>query len=495
MISDHVLEHLAGVFGGDQAPPTRRAPDPDSWDSAVETEVGVHLDPIGGRFRVLRSLGTGGMGAVYLAKDLETGAEVAVKVPHILSAFVDRRFELEVDALATVMGPAMLGLVARGSAEEPWLAMEVVRGESLARVLAERGALGREAAVAVARRLAAALAIIHLAGWVHRDIKPGNVVLTDEGGVRLVDFGLARTVDGPGAGTQTGQIVGTLRYLAPEQFGPKRVVDPGTDVFALGCVLFECATGRHAWDRNLSDVISGKWAPERHPALDLANAGLDDKLARVIEQLTATDPARRASDGLAALQLLVGLDPGAAKILEAAEGTGAAVRDAVACALRKPVVIESDAAEAAARVAAAAALLVAEIAAPASALIARCDAARDVAEQLHLSLQLERALHITGHRAAAATLAGQALPQDRTEEPSLVLVITNAEREDAALVTRVIELARCGLARVILTSPGLALSHDLQRVRIFAADTSHTSESAVGRGAVSFMRRATARLP
>lgn len=490
MVSDEVLNHLAGVFAETGLVATRSAPAADSWDSQTRTEVGIHLDPIGGRFKVIASLGSGSMGAVYLATDLETGREVAVKVPHLLSAFVDRRFELEIDALAAVVGPASIGLVARGTSSDPYVAMEVVRGRSLARRLVEDGPMPRHVAIATARRIAAALAVVHLGGWVHRDVKPSNLVLTDEGSVRVVDYGLARTLDGPGAGTATGQLVGTLHYLAPEQFALARIVDPRTDVFALGCVLFECLTGRRAWQRDMSDIISGKWAPERHPKLDVHGTGLDDKLCVVIEQLVDNDARKRTESGLAALELLLGLDPSAVPLLGLSAQQRVAVHDAVKCALVRPIAIIADQ-----RVALAAAVLAAEVLAPAGVLLARCGLASFKSPD-GLLLHLERALRATGYTAAARLLAGTDSTRRHTEDPALVLVLEDVGPDDAELVRRAQALATAGLACLIVTvRAGAQPLAGLEQLHVVATGTEE-NDAGTARGGplVSFVRRTSARI-
>ncbi len=469
MLSDKILEHLAEVFSDPPVPsavPTRRAGRQPAGDFEVATEVGVQLElpPIGGRFKVISPLGSGGMGAVYRALDLQTGREVAVKVPHLLSSFVDRRFELEVDAIAAVVCPATIGFVARGSADEPFVAMEFVRGIPLGRRLSE-GAFPRSEAIAVGRRLAAALAAVHLSGWVHRDVKPGNIVLTEDRTIRLVDFGLARLVDGPGAGTETGQILGTLGYLAPEQFGAKRIVDPRTDVFALGCVLFECLTGKNAFTRSLSDVVTGRWAPENHPKLDVRGAGLDAPVAAVVEELVQNDPAKRPEDGLAALELLLRLDQTAAAHLGRARAHAAEVQQVIRASLRRPVAITGAAGAGKSSAGHAAAILLAEILAPATVVHVRCNPPVKAMVGGH-ALLLERVLRVSGYEAAARILAGMGVTVEAgAQEPSLVLLVDDATFADEESIRWMRTLASVGLARVIATvRPGAEVPEDFERV-------------------------------
>ncbi len=478
MLSDDVLQHLAGVFAEVDAPPTRRmGVRRDDFD--VKTEVGIALDmpPIGGRFKVIAPLGSGGMGSVYRARDLETGREVAVKVPHLLSEFVDKRFELEVDAIAAVVCPTTIGFVARGNADEPFVAMELVRGQSLARRLSDQGAMPERTAVLVVRRLAAALAAVHLSGWIHRDVKPGNVVLTEEGTVRLVDFGLARSVDGPGAGTETGQLLGTIGYLAPEQFGSRRIVDPRTDVFALGCVLYECLTGRSAWRRAISDVISGKWAPDRHPRLDLGTVGVSPPVAAAVEHLAANHAAERAEDGLAALETLIELDPDASAALAPARGKRPVVREVMRAALRGPVAITGAAGSGKSNVARAAALLLAEVLAPTATFVVRCNPRASRQAGGH-SLLLERALRGAGFSSAARVLAGQGMNVgSASDEPALVLVMDDASFADETSLRWARSLAAVGIARVIATvRPGAEIPEGFQRIALDGDETTSIAD-------------------
>lgn len=477
VFSDNVLQHLAGVFGEIEAPPTRRAGRSDDFEAKTEVGVALEMPPIGGRFKVVAPLGSGGMGTVYRAIDLETGREVAVKVPHLLSSFVDKRFELEVDAIATVICPATIGFVARGNADEPFVAMELVRGVSLGKRLGERGAMPPSTAFAIARRLAAALAAVHLSGWVHRDVKPGNVVLTEDGTVRLVDFGLARSVDGPGAGTETGQILGTLGYLAPEQFGAARVVDPRTDIFALGCVLFECLTGRNAWSRGISDVISGRWTPEKHPRLDVRGAGIAPDLAAPVERLVENDPALRPEDGLAALEVLLSLEPRTRSLFTRTAPMRGAIRNVVRSAMRGPVAITGAAGSGKSSVALAAATLLSEVLAPAAVFVVRCNPRASRAPGGH-SLLLERALRTASFGSAARVLGGLGLNVgSAAQEPSLVLVFDDASFADEDSIRWARTLASIGLARVILTvRDGAEAPSDFMRVALEGGETASVAE-------------------
>ncbi|WP_145502464.1 bifunctional serine/threonine-protein kinase/ABC transporter substrate-binding protein [Streptomyces sp. CFMR 7] len=197
-----------------------------------------------GPYRTLARLGAGGMGVVYLARSAG-GALAAVKViraEHAADPRFRARFRREAEAAGRITGPWVVPVLgADTEAREPWLATAFVPGPSLGEVVDARGALPAATVRALGARLAAALATVHAGGLIHRDVKPGNILLALDG-PRLIDFGIARH-PGATALTATDAVLGTPGYLAPEQAsaGP---VGPACDVFSLGCVLVYAATGR-----------------------------------------------------------------------------------------------------------------------------------------------------------------------------------------------------------------------------------------------------------
>ena len=214
-------------------------------------------------YEVIGPLGRGGMGEVYRARDSKLGREVAIKVlPAELAQDEDRlrRFEREARTLASLNHPHVAGI--HGVDQEGdvcFLALELVPGEDLATRLA-RGALPIDEAIHYGRQIAEGLEAAHEAGVVHRDLKPANVRVTPEGVVKILDFGLAKpirpkaTEEGTTTAesdsfllTEEGVVLGTPTYMSPEQ-ARGRPVDRRTDLWALGCVLFECLTGRRAFD-------------------------------------------------------------------------------------------------------------------------------------------------------------------------------------------------------------------------------------------------------
>ncbi len=212
-----------------------------------------------GRFRVVRLLGHGGMGFVYLAEQVSLGRPVAIKVLRNdlpLTAGFSERFRREALLLSSVEHPAVVRVIDYGAhGDSPCLVMEYVEGETLEKVLERDAPLSVERAERILTQLAQGLAAIHAKGIVHRDLKPENVVITiGSDGVeqaRLLDFGIARLMgaDDEGAGakasvTQAGIVLGTPEYVSPEQ-GMGQPLDARSDLYALGVILFRALTGQH----------------------------------------------------------------------------------------------------------------------------------------------------------------------------------------------------------------------------------------------------------
>ncbi|WP_240654267.1 serine/threonine-protein kinase [Streptomyces sp. AcE210] len=223
------------------------------------------LDPLPGPprhigpYRLLALIGAGGMGEVYLAREHRPGAPlVAVKTVRA-DLDIDRefriRFRREIAAARAVSGPGTAALLdGDADTQVPWLATEYVPGPALAEAVARCGPLPVPAVRALGARLARALAAVHAAHVLHRDLKPGNVLLTPEG-PKLIDFGIAQAFEAT-ALTAAGMVVGTPGFMAPEQIEGSHAVVPASDVFALGAVLCHAATGRGPFDDpELASVI------------------------------------------------------------------------------------------------------------------------------------------------------------------------------------------------------------------------------------------------
>ncbi|ORT59327.1 serine/threonine-protein kinase [Streptomyces sp. CB03238] len=252
-------------------------------------------DPVQiGPFRLLGRLGSGGMGRVYLARSAG-GRTVAVKVVHAELAAQDefrRRFAREVAALEKVGGAGTTPVLgADTAAEAPWVAIGYVAGPSLRTVVGdEYGPLPPASVRSLAVGLARALEHIHAAGLVHRDLKPGNVLLTVDG-PRIIDFGIARAVDTvtDGGLTSTGAVVGSPGFMSPEQVRGERL-SPASDIFCLGSVLAYAATGRPPFGTADSGVHAMMFRIA-HDEPDLT--GLPAELDGLVRSCLAKDPAAR----------------------------------------------------------------------------------------------------------------------------------------------------------------------------------------------------------
>jgi hypothetical protein len=269
-----------------------------------------------GRYRLQRRLGAGGMGVVHLARDEHLERDVAVKRIAI-ELDPDGRGEREALAAARLSHPGIVALYESGRDEEAvYLVSELVVGRTLAELLRE-GALSDRAALRIGVTLCDALEHAHARGVIHRDVKPSNVICPDrveEGGgaAKLTDFGIARMADGDVL-TRTGDIIGTLAYMAPEQARGKRVAG-AADVYALGVVLYEALTGVNPI-RAGNPAATARRVGMRLPALQRVRRDLPLGLCRAIDSAVAPDPAARVSVGtlrraLAAAIEHVGDDPG-----------------------------------------------------------------------------------------------------------------------------------------------------------------------------------------
>jgi len=197
---------------------------------------------LAGRFQLLAQAGVGGMGAVYRARDLMSGATVAVKILAGRDVRLADRFDQEATILAGLVHPTIVRYVTHGVAENGarYIVMEWLDGEDLATRL-DRELPSLAETIEIGRRTAEALAHAHGKGVVHRDIKPGNLFLP--GGsidrLKVLDFGIARLTSGARKLTRTGSVIGTPGYMAPELVRGVRDIKPSADVFSLGCVMFQ----------------------------------------------------------------------------------------------------------------------------------------------------------------------------------------------------------------------------------------------------------------
>jgi WD40 repeat protein len=261
------------------------------------------------RYRVIRLIGRGGMGNVYLAEHRRMDRLVALKVidPSILgNPEAVRRFRQEVKAAARLTHPNVVqAFDADEAGGQHFLVLEYVEGESLAAYAAKAGPLPPQEACEYARQAAVALQYAHEAALVHRDVKPHNLMRTPDGRVKVLDFGLARVLARQGAeggGTEVGSLMGTPDYVAPEQAGDAASADGRADVYALGCTLYHLLTGRAPFPGGTAVEKVARHLTEDVPPPDAA--GLPAGLAGVVARMTARDPEKRfqtAGEAAAAL--------------------------------------------------------------------------------------------------------------------------------------------------------------------------------------------------
>ncbi len=268
-------------------------------------------DVVADRFVIEQPIGSGGMGSVFRALDRDSGARVALKVLDLVTADARERFQREARVLSGLSHPGIVRYIAHGEsrAGEPFLVMELLAGKSAAERLT-RGALSLEDGLLLVRRAAEALAFAHGKGIVHRDVKPGNLFLVDGeiGRVKVLDFGIARSHLHSQGLTQTGALLGTVGYMAPEQAAGDREVNTQADVFALGCVLFECLAGRRAFDGKHVLAILAKVMTQEPPRMSELRPGLGKAIDSLLARMLAKQPEQRFEDAgalLAAMDLLV----------------------------------------------------------------------------------------------------------------------------------------------------------------------------------------------
>jgi tetratricopeptide (TPR) repeat protein len=267
-------------------------------------------DLVAERFEIERRIASGGMGAVYRATDRANGGTIALKTMLGGASRELERFKREAHILAELSHPGLVRYVAHGVADGvAYLAMEWLHGESLKARLA-REPLTIPESITLVRRVTAALSVAHAHGVVHRDIKPDNLFLVDRSidKVKVIDFGIAR-VGRSSSLTATDVMVGTPRYMAPEQAKGRRDVDARCDVFSLGCVLFECLTGQRAFPGDdvvavLAKVLLDEAARVREIKTEVPQL-LDDLVARMMSK----DPAQRPADAQAVSGALASLEP------------------------------------------------------------------------------------------------------------------------------------------------------------------------------------------
>jgi beta-lactam-binding protein with PASTA domain/predicted Ser/Thr protein kinase len=266
--------------------------------------VGRVLD---GRYRVEARVARGGMATVYRALDTRLDRVVALKVMHQIFAENDQfvaRFIREAKSAARLSHPNVVAVFDQGEdGGYVFLAMEYVQGRTLRDLLRERTRLAPTDALSILEPVLAALSAAHAAGLVHRDVKPENVLLADDGRVKVADFGLARAAANLEA-TSATSLIGTVAYLAPEQV-IRGIADPRSDVYAAGIMLFEMITGRQPYDGETAISVALRHAHEDVPAPSSFVSGVPESVDLLVARATARDADRRPHDAGAFLAELV----------------------------------------------------------------------------------------------------------------------------------------------------------------------------------------------
>jgi serine/threonine protein kinase len=271
---------------------------------------------LNGRYQLDELLATGGMGQVWSATDQLLARSVAVKLlrPEFVSDEAARsRFQAEARFAASLHHSGIAQVYDYGQQDDLiFLVMELVPGEPLSKIIARSGGLDPEATLDLVAQAARALQVAHSAGIIHRDVKPGNLMVTADGTVKVTDFGIARAA-AVSTLTQTGMVMGTAHYVSPEQ-ASGQAITPSTDLYSLGVVAFECLTGRPPFDADTPVAIALQHVREFPPALPI---DIPAPARELVRRLLAKKPADRPASAqevadqayLVRESLAAGLDP------------------------------------------------------------------------------------------------------------------------------------------------------------------------------------------
>src|SRR5881398_106812 len=253
-------------------------------------------DLVADRYELVELVGAGGMSNVYKAKDRLLERNVALKVlhPHYGDdeEYVER-FRREARTVAQMSHPHIVTVIDRGEADgHQFIVFEYVDGENLKELIRRVGPLPVRQAVELALAVADGLAFAHEHGLVHRDVKPQNVLLNGDGRAKVTDFGIARSLDVEQGVTQTGTVLGTSNYIAPEQASGKHV-DQHSDVYSLGVVLYEMLSGEVPFPGESFVAVALKHVNEPPPSVLDVRGDIPVRVAEAVDRALEKDPTRR----------------------------------------------------------------------------------------------------------------------------------------------------------------------------------------------------------
>lgn len=272
----------------------------------------------GGRYKLISRIAIGGMGEVWLAEDEVILRQVAIKIlkqEYMGDPSFIERFRIEAKHAAMVNHEGIANVYDYGE-DSGWafLVMEYVPGDSLARILERDKVLPETKVMDIVAQTARALYAAHEAGLVHRDVKPGNLLITPEGQVKITDFGIARVADQVGL-TATGQVMGTVQYLSPEQATGKPAT-PSTDIYSLGIVAYECLAGKRPFTGDSQMIIAMAQINDMPPALP---AELDERVRKLVMSCLSKKANGRPDNALVLAQRAEALLPTAPRSQAATE--------------------------------------------------------------------------------------------------------------------------------------------------------------------------------
>ena len=277
---------------------------------------------IDGRYRVHGLVGAGSTANVYRAEDMRLGREVAVKILHRCLAddhALVERFQREARSAAALRDEHVVRVYDRGECEGThYIVMEYVAGRSLKSIVEQEAPVEPGLAIDLGVQLLLAARSLHRRGIIHRDLKPGNAMVDGGGHLKVIDFGIAR--DGASDITRTGSILGTVRYVAPEQ-AQARAPTCASDLYSIGIILYELLTGRAPFDHDSAIAVVLKHINERPLPLSARSATVTPELDSAVMRALEKDPGRRHADADAFIAALEGASPSPVRCAPARPGS------------------------------------------------------------------------------------------------------------------------------------------------------------------------------